>query len=72
MTNTAVLIEALARKYGGIHAASRETDIPLATLNKLKRGNVDVRVSTLENVAHGLGVSLLEVTRLISASDDPP
>ena len=61
---TAVLTDALAVKYGGIHAASREADIPLATLFKLKRANVDVRIRALENVARGLGVSLVDVVRM--------
>jgi predicted transcriptional regulator len=52
---TAILVDALAAKYGSINAASRKADIPLTTLFKLKREPVDIRISTLEGIARALG-----------------
>lgn len=62
---TSILVYALADRYGSVSAASREADIPLATLFKLKRGNVDLRMSTLVGVAHALGVKTSDVVRMI-------
>ncbi len=66
---TAILVEALADKYGSIAAASRGADIPLATLFKLKREPVDVRVSTLSCVARALNRSLCDVVGMLEAND---
>ncbi|MDP9180590.1 MAG: hypothetical protein M3O21_02580 [Chloroflexota bacterium] len=63
--NTAILVQALADKYGSINAASRQADIPVTTLFKLKREPVDVRLSTLAAVARGLERSLTEVVAML-------
>ncbi len=62
---TALLVEALAVKYGSINAASRQADIPVTTLFKLKRDHVDIRISTLANVARALDRPLDEVVRML-------
>jgi hypothetical protein len=62
---TAVLVEALVEKYGSINAASRGADIPITTLFKLKREEVDVRISTLCIVADALNRPLAEVVEVL-------
>ena len=67
---TSILVDALARKYGSINAASRQADIPLTTLFKLKRDAVDLRISTLDTVARALGRPLPEIVALITGEQD--
>jgi DNA-binding Xre family transcriptional regulator len=65
MMRTSILVDALAIKYGSISAASRQADIPMATLFKLKRTDVDMRLSTLLCVANALGCPVSEVIRIM-------
>jgi len=66
---TANVVDALVVKYGSINAASRKADIPLATLFKLRRENVDIRISTLACVARALELTLPEVVQMLVAGD---
>ena len=67
---TSILVDALAERYGSINAASRKADIPLTTLFKLKRENVDLRVSTLEAVARALDRPLQDLIVMMDQEAD--
>jgi predicted transcriptional regulator len=56
------LVEELEKKHGSLNAASRKADIPLGTLQAVKKGN-DPRYSTLVKIADALGEPLPDLLR---------
>lgn len=51
-------IRALREQRGWIQRDLAETaDLPVRTIGRIERGEVDVRISTLEKVARALGTS---------------
>lgn len=66
---TAILVDALADRYGSIAAASRDADIPLTTLFKLRRERVDLRVSTLANIARALDLATSDVVKMLESEE---
>jgi predicted transcriptional regulator len=66
---TAILVDALADRYGSITAASRDADIPLTTLFKLRRERVDLRVSTLTNIAKALDLETSDVMKMLESEE---
>jgi transcriptional regulator with XRE-family HTH domain len=40
---------------------AKAAGVPLRTIGRIERGEVDVRLSTLARIAHGLGVTLTDL-----------
>jgi len=60
------LIEGLRQRYGSVNAAARAMGMPEGTLHRLYNGDRDnPTLETLRKIAHGLGLPLHEVVRLV-------